>query len=116
MARFCPSRTQQSHGIVSAGGHDAAFRNRASTKTKKGVGMMDMKPGVPSARALSPFFTPVQAADFVKLSWRTLERMRQNGEGPAYRKHGRYIRYHIADLEAWSNTHAMTRTDAPPRA
>jgi hypothetical protein len=42
--------------------------------------------------------------------------MRQNGEGPAYRKHGRYIRYHIADLEAWSNTHAMTRTDAAPRA
>jgi excisionase family DNA binding protein len=78
--------------------------------------MMEMKPGVPSARALSPFFTPVQAADFVKLSWRTLERMRQNGEGPAYRKHGRYIRYHIADLEAWSNTHAMIRTDAAPRA
>jgi excisionase family DNA binding protein len=85
-------------------------------KQKKGVGMMEVKPGVPLARAQSPFFTPVQAADFVKLSWRTLERMRQNGEGPAYRKHGRYIRYHIADLEAWSNTHAMTRTDAPPRA
>jgi excisionase family DNA binding protein len=77
--------------------------------------MMEPKAGVPSARLNSPFYTPVQAADFVKLSWRTLERMRQNGEGPAYRKHGRYIRYHIDDLEAWSNTHAMIRTDATAR-
>lgn len=77
--------------------------------------MMEMKPGVPSPRALSPFLTPVQAADFVKLSWRTLERMRQNGEGPAFRRHGRYIRYHIDDLEAWSKSHAMTKTDDAPR-
>ena len=71
--------------------------------------MMEPKAGAPSVRLQSPFYTPVQAADFIKLSWRTLERMRRNGEGPAFRRHGRYIRYHIDDLEAWSqaNTHSV---------
>jgi hypothetical protein len=78
--------------------------------------MMEAKPGAPSARSQSPFYTPVQAADFVKLSWRTLERMRQNGEGPPFRKHGRYIRYHIDDLVSWSQAHAMTKTDAAARS
>jgi hypothetical protein len=68
--------------------------------------MMEPKTGASSARLQSPFYTPVQAADFIKLSWRTLERMRRNGEGPAFRKHGRYIRYHIDDLEAWSQANA----------
>jgi len=77
--------------------------------------MMEPKVGAPSVRLSSPFYTPVQAADFVKLSWRTLERMRQNGVGPAFRRHGRYIRYHIDDLEAWSRSHAMTKTDEASR-
>ena len=73
--------------------------------------MLEPKPGTPSVRPVSPFYTPVQAADFVKLSWRTLERMRHTGEGPAFRRHGRYIRYHIDDLEAWSKSHAMTKIE-----
>ena len=77
--------------------------------------MMEPKKGPLAAGLQSPFYTPVQAADFIKLSWRTLERMRQNGEGPAYRKHGRYIRYHIDDLVSWSQAHAMTKTHAAPR-
>jgi hypothetical protein len=28
--------------------------------------------------------------------------MRVDGRGPAYRKHGRYVRYHIEDLVAYS--------------
>jgi hypothetical protein len=28
--------------------------------------------------------------------------MRVHGNGPLYRKHGRYVRYHRADLVAWS--------------
>ena len=77
--------------------------------------MLEPKLGAMSSRPLSPFYTPVQAADFVKLSWRTLERMRHTGEGPAFRKHGRYIRYHIDDLEAWSKSHAMTKIDETAR-
>jgi hypothetical protein len=29
-------------------------------------------------------------------------KMRVHGNGPLYRKHGRYVRYHRADLVAWS--------------
>ena len=60
------------------------------------------------AKKSSPFLTTMQAADFIGLSERTLERMRTKGRGPDYRKHGRYVRYHIDDLEAWSNAH-LTR-------
>ena len=55
-----------------------------------------------TARNGSPFLDTVQAAAYVKLSPRTLEKMRVLGGGPKYRKHGRYVRYHIADLIAWS--------------
>jgi hypothetical protein len=74
--------------------------------------MLEPKPGAPAVRPANPFLTPVQAGDFVKLSWRTLERMRQKGEGPPFRRHGRYIRYHIADLEAWSEASLCTSTHA----
>ena len=49
-----------------------------------------------------PFLNTDQAAYYVGLSRRTLEKMRTHGGGPRYRKHGRYVRYHIVDLEAWS--------------
>lgn len=74
--------------------------------------MMEVSKGVVPPRSDNPFLTPVQAGDFVKLSWRTLEKMRQKGEGPPFRRHGRYIRYHIADLEAWSQANLHTSTHA----
>ena len=49
-----------------------------------------------------PFLSTDQAAFYVGLSRRTLEKMRIRGGGPRYRKHGRYVRYHIVDLDAWS--------------
>jgi hypothetical protein len=54
------------------------------------------------ARKGSPFLNAAQAALYVGLSPRTLEKMRTLGGGPRFRKHGRYVRYHIADLDAWS--------------
>lgn len=57
---------------------------------------------VASARKSCPFLTTAQAAFYVGLSRRTLEKMRSLGVGPKYRKHGRYVRYHIDDLDAWS--------------
>jgi len=54
------------------------------------------------ARRGSPFLNTKQAAHYVGLSRRTLEKMRLEGRGPASRKHGRIVRYHIADLDAWS--------------
>ena len=75
--------------------------------------MLEPKPGTQGVLFPNPFLTPTQPGDVVKLSWRTLERMRQRGDGPPFRKHGRYIRYHIDDLMAWSNSNAHTSTHAP---
>ena len=49
-----------------------------------------------------PFLTTKEAAHFLRLKPNTLEKMRVYGGGPQYRKHGRYVRYHIDDLLAWS--------------
>jgi predicted DNA-binding transcriptional regulator AlpA len=54
------------------------------------------------AKSRSPFLNTPLAAHYVGLSHRTLEKMRSEGSGPEYRKHGRYVRYHIDDLVAWS--------------
>jgi hypothetical protein len=58
-----------------------------------------------NARKGSPFLNTAQAAHYLGLSPRTLERMRVLGIGPDYRKHGRNILYHIDDLDAWSRKH-----------
>jgi excisionase family DNA binding protein len=55
-----------------------------------------------NAKRGSPFLTTEQAARYVGLSRRALEKMRRKGTGPRFRRHGRYVRYHIADLDAWS--------------
>ncbi len=54
------------------------------------------------ARKGSPFLTAKQAAFFLGLQVKTLTNMRWKGKGPAYRRHGGQVRYHISDLEQWS--------------
>ncbi|MEJ0024943.1 MAG: helix-turn-helix domain-containing protein [Rhizomicrobium sp.] len=66
--------------------------------------------GLPRFRFKSPFLTTQQAGAYVGLSGRTLEKMRCNGGGPEYRKHGRYVRYHIDALDAWSASHSQQST------
>ena len=61
------------------------------------------------AKRGSPFLNTKQAAFFLKLSPRTLQRMRSKGIGPLPRRHARTVEYHIDDLEAWS----LARADAP---
>jgi len=61
-------------------------------------------------KQVSPFLATAQAAFYIGLSRRTLEKMRITGSGPAYRKHGRYVRYHIDDLNAWSEARRKTST------
>jgi excisionase family DNA binding protein len=49
-----------------------------------------------------PFLlTQSEAADYLRLSKRSLERWRVTGDGPAYCKAGRRVLYREADLEAW---------------
>ena len=62
------------------------------------------------AKTSSPFLNTAQAAFYIGLSKRTLEKMRVTGGGPVYRKHGRYVRYHIDDLNAWSEARCKTST------
>ena len=61
------------------------------------------------ARKGSPFLNTAQAAHYVGLAERTLETMRGQGAGPAFRRHGRFIRYHIDDLDAWSRRSGSKR-------
>ena len=42
-----------------------------------------------------------EAADALRLSERTLERLRLTGLGPAFVKAGRRVLYRQADLETW---------------
>lgn len=49
-----------------------------------------------------PYLNTAQAAHYLGVGWRKLMRLRVAGEGPRFRRHGRLIVYHPADLEAWS--------------
>ena len=68
-----------------------------------------------NAKKGSPFLNTDQAAHYVGLSRRTLEKMRTAGGGPRFRKHGRNVRYHIDDLDEWSAEHLKTSTSEPDR-
>jgi len=54
------------------------------------------------ARKGTPFLSTEQAAFYLGLSARKLQQMRGEGSGPRFRRHSRYVRYHIDDLDDWS--------------
>jgi helix-turn-helix protein len=54
------------------------------------------------ARKGCPFLNTEQAAFYLGLSARKLQQMRASGTGPSFRRHSRYVRYHIDDLDSWS--------------
>ena len=56
-----------------------------------------------AARKGSPFLSADQAAHYLGISRRTLNELLEHGKGPPIRKHGHQNRFHIADLEAWSD-------------
>jgi hypothetical protein len=58
------------------------------------------------ARRGSPFLNTEQAAAYLKISSLLLRRLRRDGKGPVFRRHSRYVQYHIDDLEAWSREHS----------
>jgi len=64
--------------------------------------------------ALPPRFlrTP-EAAHFLGLSGRTLEKHRTYGTGPAYRKLGGRVVYVLEDLQSWAARGAVTSTSDP---
>ena len=50
----------------------------------------------------NPYLTVAEAAKILNLSHHTLNNMRCRGTGPAYRKHGNNVFYHIDDLRDYS--------------
>ncbi|MES1975417.1 MAG: helix-turn-helix domain-containing protein [Pseudomonadota bacterium] len=57
------------------------------------------------AKRGSPYLTTAQAAHYLGISERTLQRMRAGKgkkPGPTPRRHARMVQYHIDDLDAWS--------------
>lgn len=54
------------------------------------------------AKKGSPFLSTEQAGYYLGLSARKMQARRAAGTGPGFRRHSRYIRYHIDDLDAWS--------------
>ena len=57
--------------------------------------------------------TTTQAARYVGLSPRTLERYRVTGEGPRYLKVGRRVLYTQADLDEWLARKVRRSTSDP---
>lgn len=59
------------------------------------------------------FLRTPEAARFLSLSHRTLEKHRTYGTGPAYRKLGGRVVYALDDLKAWADRGArLSTTDA----
>lgn len=59
------------------------------------------------------YLTNEEAAAFLRLSPRTLEKQRVIGGGPRFRKFGRRVLYAIEDLEIWANARACDMTSDP---
>ena len=61
----------------------------------------------------SDLLTTVEAAAFLRLSPRTLEKKRITGDGPRFYKFGPRVRYSIRDLESWANARRYEMTCDP---
>jgi len=53
-----------------------------------------------------------EAAKRLRLSERTLERLRLSGGGPQYVKCGRSVRYRECDIERWIDARVVSSTSA----
>ena len=70
--------------------------------------MPDPNAGLPPRYLRTP-----EAARFLSLSGRTLEKHRTYGTGPAYRKLGGRVVYALEDLKAWADRGSKTSTTDP---
>ncbi len=59
------------------------------------------------------YLTNGEAAAFLRLSPRTLEKQRVIGGGPRFHKFGRRVMYALADLEAWASARSFETTFDP---
>jgi excisionase family DNA binding protein len=64
----------------------------------------------------SRYLTNDEAAEYLRLSPRTLEKQRVIGGGPRFRKFGRRVMYAVADLDAWADARSFEATSDPEYA
>ena len=70
-----------------------------------------------SLRPRSPnYLTNDEAAEYLRLSPRTLEKQRVIGGGPKFRKFGRRVMYAVSDLDAWADARSYAATSDPEYA
>ena len=62
------------------------------------------------------YLTNDEAAEYLRLSPRTLEKQRVIGGGPRFRKFGRRVMYAVADLDAWADQRSFEATSDPEYA
>jgi hypothetical protein len=68
------------------------------------------------ARRGCPFLNTEQTAFYIGIGTRTVATMRSTGAGPVFRRHGRSVRYHVADVIAWSKANAYAVAGRPDGA
>jgi len=59
---------------------------------------------------MQPLLTQDEAAELLKLSIRTIERLRVAGTGPKFLKAGKSVRYRECDLVAWVEARVVGST------
>lgn len=72
--------------------------------------MLDPQPALPPRFLRTP-----EAARFLGLSGRTLEKHRTYGTGPIYKKIGGRVVYALPDLQAWADRGTKASTSDPGR-
>lgn len=70
-------------------------------------------PAAVQAVTQARYLTTLEAAAFLRLSPRTMEKLRVLGGGPRFRKFGRRVLYAVTDLEAWADGHCYGMTSDP---
>jgi len=79
----------------------------------EGVTLSSTQPAQPPGDRSPRYLNNAEAAEFLRLSPRTLEKQRVIGGGPRFRKFGRRVMYAIEDLEAWANARSFEMTCDP---
>ncbi len=67
----------------------------------------------PQAAQPARYLNNDEAAAFLRLSPRTLEKQRVIGGGPRFRKFGRRVMYALSDLETWADARSFEMTCDP---
>lgn len=75
-----------------------------------------MLSGMDAARmTFETYFTPSEAARYLRISVSTLAKLRVYGGGPPFMRIGRAIRYSRAELDTYMTTRAARSTSDPPK-